>query len=299
MDPTQPLPPRTEWLDPISIRRPQTVLTPLLVASPHSGIAYPASFLRQSRLDLFTLRQSEDAFVDHLVSDVPDIGGQLLCALFPRVYCDVNRAAWELDPTMFTERLPTEAITDTAKVRSGLGMIARIVGGQNIYRERLDIEDARHRIATCWAPYHNALMALFDETVRRFGGGILLDVHSMPELTHRSTPDIVLGDAHGTASAPSIMGFLESEFRMRGYQVARNNPYAGAYITRTYGRPEANRHTVQIEIARRLYMNENTIEPHAGMAKLRQDLRVIMGRLASALPFSRLETPLQENPPRH
>jgi N-formylglutamate amidohydrolase len=57
---------------------------------------------------------------------------------FPRSYVDVNREPYELDPRMFTGRLPSFANTRSMRVAGGLGTIPRVVGdGQEIYRERL------------------------------------------------------------------------------------------------------------------------------------------------------------------
>lgn len=280
---------------PFSIVAPQDLLIPVVVASPHSGTMYPDRFLRLSRLDLATLRRSEDAHVDVIVADVPTLGAPLLRAHFPRVYCDVNRAAWELDPGMFRESLPSFALTATDKIRSGLGMIPRVAAsGRGIYREQLPLAEAHIRIAQCWQPYHTALDTLLERARARFGFAILLDIHSMPHQPHRDTADIVLGDARGQSASPALMALLENEFRMRGYSVARNTPYAGGYATRHHGRPDEQRHAIQIEMRRALYMDETTLEPHKGIERLRNDMRVVLARLASVLPSLRDEMGLQE-----
>lgn len=251
---------------------------PLVLASPHSGRAYPAEFLAQSRLDLLGLRRSEDAYVDRLFETAPDAGVPLLCAQFPRAYCDVNRYAWELDPNMFRDRLPEGSLTNTAKVRSGLGMMARIAGpGRGIYRRQLPVAEARARIATCWLPYHEALEKMVSRCKARFGVCVLLDLHSMPSLPQLRLPDVVLGDLHGRSCAPRIVEGLSDLLAREGFTVGRNHPYAGGYVTSRYGAPGENVHVVQVEISRGLYMDESAILPVPGFAALQ-------ARLAAVLP---------------
>ena len=68
-----------------------------------------------------------------------------------------------------------------------------------------------------------------------------------------------------------------------GYKVGINKPYAGGFITEHYGRPARGLHALQIEVNRSLYMDEKTLERHAGMDKLIADLGLLTGRL-TALP---------------
>ena len=154
------------------------------------------------RLDPVTLRRSEDSFVDDLFAAAPEHGAPLLAATFPRAYCDPNREAWELDPAMFEETLPTWVNTTSARVGAGLGTIARVVAsGEAIYRHKLRFADAEARVRTLWQPFHDALRGLIDATRAQFGACLLIDCHSMPAaVPHpRGAVDVVLGDAHGTA----------------------------------------------------------------------------------------------------
>ena len=235
----------------------QTV--PVVFASPHSGQDYPVDFVAAARLDALALRRSEDSFVDELFAAAPLYGAPLLAARFPRAFCDPNREAWELDPGMFRDSLPAWVNTTSARVGAGLGTIARIVSsGEAIYRDKLPFAEAELRVHQCWEPYHQALAALLAQTRQRFGASLLIDCHSMPGGSAQGQPsaDIILGDAHGTACAPRITRRIEAIFSAAGFTVRRNEPYAGGYVTRHYGRPREAIHAVQIEIARRLYMSE-------------------------------------------
>jgi N-formylglutamate deformylase len=270
--------------EPYLLTRPARQAVPLIFASPHSGRAYPAHFIAAARLDPLALRRSEDGFVDELFAAAPAHGAPLLAATFPRVFCDVNREPWELDPGMFDGPLPAWVNTASPRVGAGLGTIARVVAtGEAVYRRKLTFAEAEDRIRRFWQPYHAALAALIAETRDEFGACLLIDCHSMP--THPAQagnpPDFVLGDAHGTACAPRATRLVEEALTGMGYRVRRNDPYAGGYVTRHYGRPREGVHALQIEVARPLYMDEARIERLPRMASLQRDLTRLIGTLAT------------------
>src|SRR5258707_7343774 len=165
----------------LDMRQPPVRAVPLVLASPHSGADYPRDLLAASRLDPLTLRRSEDSFVDALFGAAPELGAPLLAARFPRAYLDVNREAWELDPTMFSDTLPSFVNARSPRVRIGLGTIARVVAsGEEIYARKLRFAEARQRVDALYHPYHHALRRLVDDTEAAFGGYLLIDCHSMP-----------------------------------------------------------------------------------------------------------------------
>ena len=262
----------------------------MLFASPHSGRDYPPDFIAAARLDTIGLRRSEDSFVDDLFAAAPAHGAPLLAASFPRAYCDANREAWELDPAMFAEPLPDWVNTTSPRVGAGLGTIARVVStGEVIYREKLPFAEAQHRVRACWQPFHDALGTTIADTIALFGTCLLIDCHSMPAHAgtsrHGAGPaDIVLGDAYGTACAPAITALVERELRSLGYAVRRNDPYAGGYITRHYGRPRDGVHVLQLELARGLYMDEATIQPSKRFPIMRRHMEKLISVLARAAP---------------
>jgi N-formylglutamate deformylase len=277
-------------IPPLRVLRPGVQTVPVVFASPHSGRCYSADFLAASRLDALNLRRSEDGFVDELFAAAPDNGAPLLTATFPRAFCDVNREAWELDPGMFTDPLPAWANTTSPRVSAGLGTIARIVAsGETIYRDKLPFAEAERRVSGLWLPFHETLAALISGTVSLFGHCLLIDCHSMPSQGQPPRPgsrsaEFVLGDAHGTACTPRVTRFVERALTELGYVVRRNDPYAGGYITRHYGRPRSGVHALQIEVARDLYMDEARIERLERFALVQQDLTRLIARIARAVP---------------
>ncbi len=243
---------------PFVVREPAQQAGPVVFASGHSGRAYRTDFLADTRLDAATLRRSEDSFVDELFASVPALGAPLLTATFPRAWCDANRERWELDPAMFADALPAFCNTASGRVRAGFGTIARIVAdGEPIYRRKLRFAEAEERIRTCWEPYHAALGGLIATTRARFGTCLVIDCHSMPaENRGGRAAAFVLGDAHGGACAPRVVAHVEDWLRRHGHDTRRNDPYAGGYVTRHYGKPATGTHVLQLEISRSLYMVE-------------------------------------------
>jgi len=270
--------------DILDLQQPVARSLPLVLASPHSGTEYPADFLAASRLDPVALRRSEDSFVDELFGAGPRLGAPLLSARFPRAYVDVNREAYELDPSMFADALPNFVNAGSPRVRMGLGTIARIVaGGEEIYAKKLRFAEAQRRIERLYRPYHRALRGLVEETEALFGGCLLIDCHSMPSGTdsacERSGADIVLGDCHGVSCAPRFVEAARRLLTERGFAVAINSPYAGGFTTGHYGRPSVRRHALQIEVNRGLYMNERDYQRKPNFTRLVQDLAELVDRL--------------------
>jgi N-formylglutamate amidohydrolase len=262
--------------------------TPLVFASPHSGRLYPPEMMAAARLDAQDLRGSEDAFVDELIAGAPGLGVAVIRARLARAYIDLNRDAWELDPTMFEDALPEFAQGRTARVAAGLGAIARVAAeGRPIYARKLTFAEAKARIETAHRPYHDALDRLLAQARNAHGLAILVDWHSMPAAAargHRARGggpcDIVLGDRFGAACGPKLTGLMEKTLEGLGYRVARNTPYAGGYTTEHYGRPARRTHAIQVEINRALYMNEITREPTEGLARLKADIESATAVLA-------------------
>lgn len=263
--------------------RPARQQTSVVFASPHSGQYYPESFQQAAVLDALTLRSSEDAFVGDLFASAPAHGAPLLLARYPRAYVDLNRAATELDPAVIAglRRGGT-----SPRVASGLGVIPRVVAnGRCIYRGKITMAEAQSRLATVWRPFHGQLSELVSDTHRAFGEAILIDCHSMPHdaaLQARRggvIPHVILGDRFGGSAASWVTNAIEAAFTAEGLTVHRNAPFAGAYTAQHYGQPADNRHAVQIEIDRALYMDEATITPNAEFERFRD----LIGRVTAKL----------------
>ncbi len=271
---------------PYAIFCPTDRCTSVVFASPHSGRSYAPDFVERSVLDAHTIRSSEDAFVDQLFEAAPLCGAPLIAACAPRAFLDLNRANGELDPALIEG---VRKIGHNPRVASGLGVIPRVVAnGRAIYSGKMALAEAEQRIAAYWHPYHAALQALLEESQGLFGEAILIDCHSMPHeavagLTNGTTrgPDIVLGDRFGAAADVEIVDRIEAIFVEADFVVWRNAPFAGAYVTQHYGRPNRNQHAIQIEIDRSLYMDEARIEASTDFDNFRMRLNAVIGKIAA------------------
>lgn len=252
---------------------------PVLFDSPHSGTRYPADFNFICPFSL--LRQAEDTHVDDLFSMVPDYGATYLCALFPRSYIDVNRAPDDIDPVMLDGEMPFP-VAPSGKSVAGMGLVRHLCRpGVPMYDGRLPVQTVLDRLENYWRPYHELLKASLDDLHARFGAVFHVNCHSMPSFTigpERETPDFVLGDRDGASCDPHFTAYIAGLLRDMGYKVRINDPYKGVELVRRYANPAQGRHALQLEIDRRLYMNEETLEIHDGFEPLRRDLaRLVVG----------------------
>jgi N-formylglutamate deformylase len=261
--------------------------TPLVLDSPHSGTWYPDDF--GHACELSRLRKAEDTHVDFLYDFAPALGVAWIEAHFPRSYLDVNRSVEEIDPEMLDGVWPGP-IAGGAKVRLGKGLIWRCTDeGEPLYRRLLSVEEVQLRIERCWRPYHEAVRQAIDAAHARHGYSLHINCHSMPsvagvnatEFPGLEHPDFVVGDRDGTSAAPALTQWLAQWLAGTGHSVSVNHPYKGVELVRRYGRPDEHRHSLQLEINRRLYMNEETLEMHEGAPRLKAMLqRLVQDLLA-------------------
>ncbi|MGH8800364.1 MAG: N-formylglutamate amidohydrolase [Casimicrobiaceae bacterium] len=257
---------------------------PLVLDSPHSGTIYPADFDHVAPRPL--VRRAEDTYVGELFAAAPRFGATLIEALFPRAYVDPNRHVADIDTELLADAWPGP-VTPSRKTELGIGLVWRLAhGGAPIYARKLTVAEVQQRIARCYEPYHAAVAADIDARHRAFGAVWHLNCHSMPAVGDvisddpgRPRADFVLGDRDATTCGPEFTAFVAAALSAMGYGVAINDPYKGVELVRKFGRPQEGRHSLQIEINRRLYMNEETLEKLAGFESLRRDL----GRLLEAL----------------
>lgn len=271
---------------PFDIIEPETLYLPFVFNSPHSGRFYPRRFLDASRLNEWTIRRSEDLFVDELFEDMPALGAPLLRANFPRAYLDVNREPYELDPKMYDDALPSYANVRSIRVAGGLGTVARVVAeSQEIYAHRMPVSEALDRVETLYKPYHRSLRRLLARTHVAQGGAFLIDCHSMPSGSNAPSginrPDFVLGDRYGTSCSPALTEMLATLLGDMGYTVNRNKPYAGGFITEHYGRPATGLHALQLEINRGLYADEKAFEKGKRFEDVKYDLNQVFKQVFS------------------
>jgi N-formylglutamate amidohydrolase len=178
------------------------------------------------------------------------------------------------------------------RVAGGLGTVARVVGdAQEIYDQRIPVDDALRRIEGLYKPYHRALRRLITRVHRDFKAAVLVDCHSMPSAAgakdERPRADFVIGDRYGTSCVAAVADAVEAALIGLGYSVSRNKPYAGGFITEHYGNPASGLHTVQLELNRAVYMDERRRERGPRFAQVAADFVTLADRLAE-VPFGEL-----------
>lgn len=255
--------------------------TPLVFASPHSGVVYPEDMGAAAGLSQASLRSAEDSAVDRLLAASGAAGAVLIAGRIGRAYVDLNRAPDELDAALIADC--PEGPPPGLKTLAGYGVIPRLAGdGTPLYERRLTLEEARGRIARVHTPYHAALGELMQAAHDRHGRAVLIDWHSMPSrATGPNGPDVVLGDRHGTACATGLTRRLKALFEALGWRVALNRPYAGGYATQVWGRPGEGLEAVQIELNRRLYWDETAGGPSIGWGRCQSGLSRVIAALGA------------------
>lgn len=259
---------------PVIVRRPDGAGAPVLFDSPHSGTHYPADF--NFTCPFPALRQAEDTHVDALIAGVSALGVTVVEATFPRSYIDANRAEDDIDMRLIDGAWP-HPLRPTEKSDLGMGLIRRLCrAGLPMYDRRLTAAEVRHRIHDYYRPYHAALKAELDRLHTQFGAVWHVDCHSMPSFagtlvrSHGGRMvDFVLGNRDGRSCSASFLDTVHRHLRGAGFSVAVNELYKGVEIVSRYGRPVIGAHSLQLEINRGLYMNEQTLEPHGGFDALR------------------------------
>lgn len=266
----------------------------LVLDSPHSGVVYPPDFLYTC--DTSVLRKAEDTHVEKLYDFAPGLGAHWIEALFPRSYLDANRNTTELDVSLLDQPWPHPVATDPvvlSKVRLGKGLIWRTTDdGFPIYGRSLSVDEVMHRIEHCWTPYHAAVAEAIDVAHARHGYSIHVNCHSMPAIasSHATNfpgekhADFVVGDRDGSTASPALSRLVCAHLTALGYRVAYNHPYKGVELVRRYSDPAAQRHSIQLEINRKLYMNEETLELTAGFDTLKAHLRSLVELLLKTDP---------------
>jgi N-formylglutamate amidohydrolase len=251
---------------------------PVVFDSPHSGINYPDDF--DAIVPHAILRRAEDTHVDVLYAAAPDHGAMLIAADFPRSYIDANRSLLDIDADLLESAWPGP-INTSKKTEKGIGLVWRLLDtGEPIYSRKLRVAEVQARIARCYAPYHKAVRDAINAAHKHYGAVWHVNCHSMPATSSViseegpgvARADFVLGDRDGSTCSGEFTSFVAFTLRGMGYDVRINDPYKGVELVRAYSDPAAHKHSLQIEVNRKLYMDEDSRERNANFQHLQADL---------------------------
>jgi N-formylglutamate deformylase len=272
---------------PFDIIRPAGAEIPVVLDSPHSGTRYPEDFRPAVPLEL--LRRAEDSFVDELYACGPSLGATLIAAHFPRSYIDPNRSLLDIDTSLLDAPWPGPAAA-SRKTQLGVGLIWRVLDtGEPIYARRLSVAEVKQRIVRYHQPYQRAVRDALDRVHEHFGAVFHLNLHSMPAMSSKISEegpgvpraDFVLGDRDGTTCEGGFTALVAEALRAMGYDVKINDPYKGVELVRAFSDPGAQRHSLQIEVNRRIYMDERTREKTPGFGELQANLARLLAAVAA------------------
>jgi N-formylglutamate deformylase len=234
----------------------------IVISIPHGGTDIPADLRRLIPHDSHTLCNESDLYTERLYA-LED--ARTVSTLYSRIISDPNRA-------------PDEIYTDGRLRALGVVMLS-LPEGHDVFEEDPPMEVLHSWVQRFHSPFHEAL------TKAACGASFLFDCHSM---WSRAAPghygaegearaDIVLGNQYFCTCSAETTQFFSRFFEGRGYSVSINNPYPGRYILGTYC-SRLSLPGIQIEINRKLYMNEETLDPReADIAKFNGEFRELVG----------------------
>ncbi len=270
---------------PVDLREPKVPATPLIVEVPHAGTFVDDVTRATLAVDASGIARDADLFVDELYALAPTVGATLITTPFSRYVVDLNRGETDLDEAT-VEGGPREP-------RATRGLVWRLTSdNRRAITRPLTRAEVNRRLDLLYRPYHAALSRLIDERRAKFGFAIVLAGHSMPGTGRaghgdaaRVRADVVPGTRGRTSAADVFIDAVDSQARAAGFTVEHDTPYRGGFTTTHYGRPADNVHVVQLELARRLYMNEGTLVRAPGKFELlRAFCTDLAARLGSAKP---------------
>jgi N-formylglutamate amidohydrolase len=245
-----------------SVHEPTANRSPVIVEVPHAGLCVDAESMATLIAPAQSLGRDADLFVDDLYADAPTVGATLLVSHVSRYVCDLNRAESDVDPL---------TVEGGAARSAPHGVIWRVTTDNRPALQRpLPFAELERRLVRIYRPYHQTLQALLTQRVSEFGYAILLCGHSMPSRGReghidpgRERADVVPGSRGRTTCADSILRLVDRQAAAFRLSVAHDEPYRGGFSTSHYGRPRDRVHAIQIELARRLYMDEQTLTKKA------------------------------------
>jgi len=271
---------------------------PVIVEVPHAGLHMAAPFLEPLVAPARAIARDADLYVDSLYEDAAAEGATVLIARLSRYVIDVNRAEGDID---------SEVVEGArADVRLHHGLVWRTTSdGERALSRRLTHTELCERLDLVWRPYHRELAAIIERKRAAFGTAIILAAHSMPSIDRapyrsgeppspasafgretRDPPveraDVVPGTRGRKTAAARYIDAVESHAVGQGWTVRHDDPYSGGFTTQHYGHPAERVHAVQVELARRLYLDEATLRPLASFGCVRAWCRGLVARLGQA-----------------
>ena len=235
----------------------------LFLHIPHSSTRFPEK--TGNTFNYEDLNEEERLLIDYFTDELflPDKEEERIYNIvfpFCRLYCDV-------------ERMLNDPIE---KIGLGISYWKSVSTGEiGHYRDYFFSED----------DYMGAYLDFHAESAKKFigkyGSRLLIDCHSFsakPTLLNPSPSDIdiCIGfNEDETKPNKVVIGNIEQYFESLGYKVGINTPFSNSKTLPVRG----EYHTVMIEVNKRLYMNESTLEKTEGFTKLHNEIQDLYKKL--------------------
>lgn len=264
-------------------------MRPFFITIPHSGEIVPPEATWLQGLPEKVVMCDVDRYVDQLyLPTLQTLNITHVIADFHRYVVDLNRLAEDVDASSVEGHKNPPGTIATGliwvKTTTGIPLLPRPIS-QRLYQQLVE---------QYFLPFHNKIEGIYARFQAAGAQRIFhLDAHSMPSMGtdfHRDPgqrrAEIVVSDMEGKSCAGDFKDLVIASYREAGFDVAYNWPYVGGRLTQTYGRPKVGHHSIQVELRRDLYMNEESkrLEPQLAAAlkpRLGQAVKAIVEGLES------------------
>jgi N-formylglutamate deformylase len=224
--------------------------TPLLISIPHDGRVVPPS-IAERMTDRARELPDTDWFVSRLYEFAKASEASVIAATHSRYVVDLNRAS--SDEILYQGQFVTGLCPE------------KMFDGGDIYLsgESVRDEEKEQRIEDYWRPYHDRIVSALNDIKRIHGYALLWDAHSIPSrvplLFDDELPDLNFGTNNGQSCANDVIDAVIAEARaFQEYTMVLDGRFKGGFITREYGDPVNQIHAIQLELAQRCYMIEDS-----------------------------------------
>jgi N-formylglutamate deformylase len=230
---------------------------PILVSMPHNGTQIP-QVIEQRMTDSAKRLVDTDWYLDQLYQFAHEQGCYLISPQFHRYVIDLNRP--HDDANLYPGQDTTGLCPTTQFDRQPIYLPDEIP-------EQVEIEQ---RVAQYWLPYHQQIRSTLAEIKQQFGAALLFEAHSIKSIVPRffdgKLPDFNFGNFNNTTCDDQLTELLE-KWQPNGYSKVINGRFKGGFITREYGNPKKEIHSIQLELSQATYMNETTLALDAKMCE--------------------------------
>ncbi len=244
--------------------------SPILFSIPHDGGSIPDNIA--VNMHEFALKSPDrDFFVSQLFSFAKDFDISLLKTNISRYVIDMNRP--NNDSSLYPGKSTTELCPTTS------------FDQRELYKKTPSTIEIRSRIDNYWSPYHQIIEDKLEVLKQQHGFAILIDCHSIksqvPRFFDGQLADINIGTNSGKSCSNEYANKLKNVLTNQNkYTHVFNGRFKGGYITRHYGNPKENIHTIQIELSQINYMDETN---NRYLPEKAEQLKTLLIRMVNAL----------------